>query len=146
MTHFSKFNGVRIGVAALLFWGLAVTNPSMGLATGIAVSQAPEAGIGVCFGDDADSAMTCARKKCMTQSGLGAEDCLQILWCSPAGWTADIFMQHREGIHWHDYLCGWDSRETLQSAVDLKCKTEFLIQCSAVQIWSPDGRPQMPTE
>lgn len=144
--HYSKFNGFRIGVAALLFLGLAIATPSVGLATGFGVSQAPEAGTGVCFGDNADSTMACARKKCMAQSGLSAADCPRILWCFPAGWTADIFMQHREGIHWHEYLCGWDSRETLQSAVDLKCKKEFLIECSAVQIWSPEGRPQMSNE
>jgi len=128
---------------ALLFALATMLFPVTAIAeTGIAVSQAPEAGTGVCFGDSADAAMACARKKCMAESGLGPADCPRVLWCFPAGWSADIFMQHREGIHWHDYLCGWDSREKLQSAVALKCKNDFLIECSAVQIWSPQGVAQ----
>lgn len=132
----SKLLALLLAFAAMLFPVAAVAE------TGIAVSQAPEAGTGVCFGDSADTAMACARKKCMAESGLGAADCPRVLWCFPAGWSADIFMQHREGFHWHDYLCGWDSREKLQSAVALKCKSDFLIECSAVQIWSPDGKAQ----
>lgn len=128
--------------AFLLALAMALSAVHAAAETGIAVSQAPEAGTGVCFGGGADATMSCARKKCMAESGLGAADCPRVLWCFPAGWSADIFMQHREGFHWHDYLCGWDSRENLQSAVALKCKNDFLIECSAVQIWSPEGVAQ----
>lgn len=72
----------------------------------IAVYQAPEAGLGVCVGTNTIKTITCAQQKCVAESGLDVEDCIESLVCSPMGWTADIFMQHQEGNHWHDYVCG----------------------------------------
>lgn len=113
---------------------------------GIAVAQAPEAGTGICFGDDAEAALACARAECVDESGLSAAHCLRVLWCYPARWSADVFMQHTEGLHWHDYLCGWEDREQLEAAVALKCASEWLIACEAVAIWNPFGDEQPMTD
>jgi hypothetical protein len=105
---------------------------------GLAVAQAPEAGLGVCFGPD-KSAIECAEQKCMDESGLGIEDCAANLWCFPAHWAADVFVQHQEGLHWHDFECGWLSREKLEAAVALLCEEDYIIECQAVRIWDPEG-------
>lgn len=107
---------------------------------GIAVFQAPEAGVGVCFGSDGEKTIKCAREKCIADSGLEAEDCIASLWCYPMNWTADVFMQHREGNHWHEFICGQTDKVALQNAVQKKCAPGYLIECAIVQIWSPDGR------
>src|SRR5690606_25256472 len=75
------------------------------LRKGIAVSQAPEAGTGICFGENAEASIACARAACVAESGLEPQDCLTQLWCYPHGWAADILMQHQEGNHWHSYIC-----------------------------------------
>jgi len=119
---------------------------------GIAVSQAAEAGLGVCFGPFAEDAMNCAQQECMAQSGLGEEDCAPNLWCAPHGWVADIFMQHAEGPHWHKFVCDQDDRAGLDAIVAVECAKEYLIGCEAVRIWDQDGQqivgegadPQLP--
>ena len=108
---------------------------------GIAFAEAPEQSSGVCIGDNPENALKCAREKC---AGGGAlpKDCLRVKWCYPAGWSADVFLQHREGPHWHEYLCGWDSREAVLGAVQLACdrsRRTYLIECAAVRLWSPEG-------
>jgi hypothetical protein len=108
---------------------------------GIAFVEAPEQGGGVCLSDNADKGFECARKQCM-ESGALAADCLRVKWCYPAGWSADIFKQHREGPHWHHLLCGWDSEADLDAAIEIACKgssAEYLIECAPVAKWSPDG-------
>jgi len=108
---------------------------------GIAFVEAPEQGGGVCFGKNAAEGFQCAMDQCL-ESGAYAEDCYEIKWCYPSGWAADIFKQHREGNHWHDYLCGWDSEADLDAAIKIACEgssAEYLIECSAVYKWSPDG-------
>ena len=76
------------------------------------------------------------------ESGALASDCLRTTWCYPAGWSADIFMQHKEGPHWHQFLCGWNSETDLDAAIEIACKgssAEYLIECAAVAKWQPDG-------
>lgn len=107
-----------------------------------AAAQAPEAGLGYCFGLDA-SAIECAEYECMEMSGLGIEDCRTNLYCFPSSWVADIFMQHAEGPHWHHFLCGWSSRDKLEAAIELTCDEDYLIECAAVRIWNPDGEDQL---
>lgn len=106
---------------------------------GIAVSQAPEAGLGVCFDTDAAAGLACAQDACMAESGLGPEDCGQNLWCSPHAFTADVFLQHAEGPHWHEFLCGAGSREELDRLVAARCDADYLIECEPVRIWDHDG-------
>lgn len=105
----------------------------------IAVYQAPEAGLGVCVGTNTVKTITCAQQKCVAESGLDVEDCIESLVCSPMGWTVDIFMQHKEGNHWHEYICGQGSKAVLEQAVAAKCKSDWLIECAAVQMWRPNG-------
>lgn len=111
---------------------------------GMAAAQAPEAGLGVCFGPDKE-AIGCAEAKCMEQSGLGPGDCQTNLWCFPAGWSADIFMMLADGPHWHEFQCGWQTREKLEAAIALMCEEEGLMECTAVGIWNPDGEEQLGT-
>jgi hypothetical protein len=107
--------------------------------SGVAVSQAPEAGLGICFSPLAEDGMSCAQQQCMAESGLGEADCAVNLWCYPAGWVADIFMQHAEGPHWHKVVCDQSDRESLDALVAAECAKDYLIECTAVRIWDADG-------
>lgn len=106
---------------------------------GVAVAQAPEAGLGVCFGLDAAGTMECAQNECMEQSGLGPADCAVNLWCYPHFWTAQIAVLHTEGIHWTRVICDEGSRESLDEAVARYCDEAFFAECLPVRIWNPDG-------
>ena len=68
---------------------------------GIAFAEAPEQSSGVCTGQSTDKTLACAREKCV-EGGAMAQDCLRVKWCYPAGWSADLFVQHQEGLHWHE--------------------------------------------
>jgi hypothetical protein len=107
--------------------------------SGVAVAQAPEAGLGICFSPLVDDGISCAQQQCMAESGLGEADCAVNLWCYPAGWVADIFMQHAEGPHWHKVVCDQQDQESLEALVALECAKDYLIECSAVRIWDADG-------
>ena len=119
---------------------------------GIAVAQAAEAGLGVCFGPLLADATQCAVSQCMQQSGLGEEDCATNLWCYPHGWVADIFMQHSQGAHWHKFVCDQQARASLEAVVKLECAKDDLAACQIVRIWDNDGQqvfgegadPQLP--
>lgn len=109
---------------------------------GIAFAEAPEQSSGVCTGQSTNKTLDCARAKCVSGGAL-ERDCLRVKWCYPAGWSADIFIQHQEGLHWHQYLCGWDSKEAVMAAVAVACdKTlrPYFIECSAVRFWDDNGR------
>ena len=109
---------------------------------GIAFVEAPEQASAVCISDNADRAFECAREKCM-ESGAAASDCLRVKWCYPAGWSADIFMQHKEGLHWHTYLCGWQTESDLDAAIQIACEgssAEYLMECSPVMKWDSGGK------
>ena len=122
-----------------LFFFISITSSASANDMTIAVYQAPEAGLGVCVGTNTAKTIKCAQQKCVAESGLSIEDCIESLVCSPMEWTADIFMQHKEGNHWHEYVCGQGSKALLDQAVAAKCKSEWLIECDAVQVWRPDG-------
>lgn len=109
---------------------------------GIAFVQAVEQGSGVCTGKDAASAFACARAKC-TAEGAAGEDCTEQAWCSPAFWSVDVFLQHQEGPHWHEYYCGWNSRELALAAARTACDKAlrpYLIECAAVMVYDEDGK------
>jgi hypothetical protein len=107
--------------------------------SGIAVAQAPEAGLGICFSSDSAEAMECAQHECMEQSGLGEEDCAVNLWCYPHGWTAQLAVNHVEGIHWTKVICDENSREDLEQAVATYCSKEYFSDCLPVRIWDHEG-------
>ncbi len=124
-----------------LFLIAATTAVAQDGPVGIAFVEAPEQSHGMCVADNADRAFDCARQKC-AENAIDISDCLRVAWCYPAGWSADIFMQHREGPHWHQYTCGWQSRSDAEAAAKIACEgsmAEFLIECAVVQIWDRDG-------
>jgi hypothetical protein len=130
----------RLFVAALSLLLLIGPAPLMAQEQqGVAIAQAPEAGVGICFGENAQETMACAQAECMDMSGLGEEDCKVNLWCFPHGWVVDIFMQHQEGPHWHSYTCDANSRWQIDNIVEVKCSQKGLIDCTPVQIWDFDG-------
>lgn len=108
---------------------------------GIAFAQAPEQSSGVCTGQNTDATLNCARQKC-AEGGAMAQDCLRVKWCYPAGWSADLFVQHKEGLHWHEYLCGWHSRDALMAAAEVACGDgrDYIAECSVVKVWDNQGR------
>jgi len=109
--------------------------------TGIAFAYAPEQGAGHCTGNDPAAAFDCARAKC-TESGAAAEDCAPVDWCFPAGWTAGIGIMHKEGIHWTEYSCGWETKEAAQAAAAVRCDLQqrpYIQECSAAVFYDPDG-------
>jgi hypothetical protein len=113
---------------------------------GIAFVEAPERSGGYCVGKSPDQAFACAREKCAVD-GVKPAECLRRAWCYPAGWTVDVFLQHKEGPHWHEYSCGWDSREAAVKAAGLKCDKAlrpYLIDCTPVRFFDPDGNESRP--
>ena len=63
-------------------------------------------------------------------------------WCFPAGWSGDVFLQVADGPHWHEYLCGWDSRAAVEEAGRNKLRPEpprHLVECALVGLWDPEG-------
>ena len=109
---------------------------------GIAFAEAPEQSSGVCTGQSTDKTLACAREKC-AEGGAMAEDCLRVKWCYPAGWSADLFVQHKASVHWHEYLCGWDSKEAVMAAVAVACdlkRRDMITDCKAVRFWDDNGQ------
>ena len=107
--------------------------------TGLAVSQAPEAGLGVCIATNPEDGMQCAQQECMELSGLGELDCAVNLWCYPHGWAAQIAVLHTEGIHWSKFLCDEMTREDLEKSIANYCDKEFFAECTPMRIWDPEG-------
>jgi len=155
MFRFSLFAAATAGLLATPVFAQdeGVDTFVLPASNGIAVSQAAEAGLGVCFGPLMSDATQCAVSQCMQQSGLGEEDCAVNLWCAPHGWVADIFMQHSEGAHWHKFVCDQEDRQSLEAVVKLECAKDYLAACEIVRIWDNDGQqifgegadPQLPT-
>lgn len=111
---------------------------------GIAFVQAPEQSSGMCLGDNAKEAFACAVQQCVDGGAL-AEDCIETNWCDPAGWSVDFFVQHEEGPHWHEIICGLDSKETAKALEPVICdrtRRNHLIECAAVRLISPQGKEQ----
>lgn len=130
-------------LSAALSAVLATATPALAAGPqGIAIAEAPEAGSGVCFAGSPDSGFACAREKCVAESGLEPSDCLRVMWCFPAGWTADLFLQTADGFHFHRYLCGSDSRAEMVTLAKAVCtdpnKSDYL-ECSVARAWDEDG-------
>ncbi|WP_018687699.1 hypothetical protein [Ahrensia kielensis] len=112
---------------------------------GIAFVQAPEQGSGVATGVTMEEAFGKATDQCM-ESGALAEDCIKTNWCYPAGWSVDIFVQHSEGPHWHEVVCGLPSKAAAQATALHICdrnERDYLIECSPVQFYDEQGVAQM---
>ena len=112
---------------------------------GIAFVQAPEQSWGMGMGDTPEQAFAAATAQCV-EGGALAEDCLQTNWCLPAGWSIDLFLQHQEGLHWHEVICGLPSAEAGQAVAQALCdrsERPYLIECALVQLYDRDGAAQM---
>ncbi|MEN0000532.1 MAG: hypothetical protein AAF940_06575 [Pseudomonadota bacterium] len=108
---------------------------------GIAFVQAPEQGGGVAVDSDMESAFEKATAECMS-NGAAAADCLRTNWCQPAGWSVDLFLQHQEGVHWHEVVCGMASESIARASVPILCdKSErtYIAACQMVQLYDPAG-------
>ncbi len=114
----------------------------------VAYAQAVEMSAGVCSADTLESAVTCAREKCVDSGGT-MEACEVMAACYPGGWSVDVFVQIAEGPHWHEFHCGWISREQAIKAVEAVCDQTLrpeLIECSAVELYDETGATHPLTE
>jgi hypothetical protein len=110
-------------------------------AEGIAFVQAPEQGSGVAIGATMEEAFGKAVAQCM-ESGAFEEDCIRTNWCEPAGFSVDVFLQHSEGPHWHEVVCGLPDEQIARNVGQTLCDREarpYLIECAVVQVYDPDG-------
>ena len=124
-----------------LILAAATTDPAQAR-NAIGFSQAPEMSSGFCTAKTIRSALDCARKKCIKGGGT-AEDCVETTACFPAGWSIDIFAQSKDGPHWHETFCGFDSKETAIQASLSVCsqkRRQDLMECSLVTIYDEDGK------
>lgn len=131
---------LTVGIAL----AFATASAQDGTLQGIAYVEAPEMSSGVCVGEDAQEAFACAKQQCITGGGTD-EDCLEIAYCYPARTSIDIFMQHQEGIHWHEFMCGLDSKETALALAKAACdKTlrPYLIECTPVMFYDANGNAE----
>lgn len=130
----------QIAFAALL--GFAFTShPLAQERPGIAFVQAPEQSNGVCTAATAEEGFACAVKKCVA-GGARARDCIKTNWCQPSGWSVDVFLQHNEGIHWHEISCGWTSRSAALAAAKILCDTkerQYVVDCLVTAVYDPSG-------
>jgi hypothetical protein len=108
---------------------------------GIAFAYAPEQSSGFCIGGSPERTLACAREKCVA-GGAAAADCARVAWCFPMGWSVEIGIMHKEGIHWSEYTCGWASKESAAAAAKVRCDAalrEYVQDCSVGRFWDEDG-------
>lgn len=122
--------------AVLLLLSLLATSPA--LAQAVAFAQAPEQSSGTGFADTIEGAISAAVAHCV-EGGASEQDCQITAACSYAGWSIDLFVQHNEGIHWHEIYCGIPDETTARAMAEAACKMEnrpYLIECALVQLWN----------
>ncbi|MBO6636509.1 MAG: hypothetical protein JJ920_00395 [Roseitalea sp.] len=110
-------------------------------ADGIAFVQALEQGSGVATGATMEEAFGRAVAQC-TETGALEEDCIRTNWCAPAGFSVDVFLQHSEGPHWHEVVCGLPDEQIARTIGETLCDRDarpYLIECAVVQVYDPDG-------
>lgn len=139
-----KQDSLRIFVPLVLLY---LTSAALGQdgPPGIAFVQAPEQGGGVAVGKTMEAAFADAVEQC-AQAGAAEGDCLKTNWCQPAGWSVDIFVQHREGPHWHEVVCGLPTLSAAKATALHACdqfERDYLIACHIVQLYDPEGNVQI---
>ena len=110
---------------------------------GIAFAYAPEQGSGHCVAGTPEKAMAGARQKCVESGGALPQDCARVAWCFPAGWSVTVGLQHKEGIHWAEFSCGWPSRKAAIAAGKLLCDHQdksTIINCHVGTVVDPNGK------
>lgn len=127
--------------AALLSATLLIASPALADRKGIAYVQAPEQSSGTCTGITAAEAFACAKKQCV-DGGAEAADCLEVAYCFPGNWSVDVFKQVSDGPHWHEFYCGWGTKEEALIAGAAACDKELhpdLMECKSVRLIDEDG-------
>jgi hypothetical protein len=122
------------------------TSVHAGGPVGIAYAEAPEAASGVCTGNNPEQAFACARARCAA-AGVAPAQCLRVAWCFPAGWSVDVFVQDMNGLHGHEFSCGWPTREMAELAGALHCdqpRDNPLGYCATVRLFDPAGSEVAP--
>ena len=112
---------------------------------GIAFVQAPEQASGMAMAQTPQQGFAAAIQQCV-DGGAYPEDCIPTNWCQPAGWSIDLFVMHNAGNHWHEVVCGLPNREVAQSVSAALCNAQdrpWIIECDLVQVYDPDGQPQL---
>jgi hypothetical protein len=111
----------------------------------IAFAQAPEQSGGVATAATVEEAIAAAMAECVA-GGAPEENCFITAACEPAGWSVDIFLQHQEGPHWHEMICGIAEEGMIEAMATAVCDAEvrpYLIECAVVQVRDPSGIKQM---
>ncbi|MEL6436058.1 MAG: hypothetical protein AAFP99_04595 [Pseudomonadota bacterium] len=132
-------------VTTLISFGIVCNAQAQDGLLGIAFVQAPEMGGGVAVDTDMERAFDKATEECMS-NGAEARDCLRANWCQPAGWSVDLFLQHEEGVHWHEVVCGFATEAIARAAVANLCDTtdrSYIVACLMVQLYDPKGTEMM---
>jgi hypothetical protein len=130
--------GVTGMVALALAAGAAQADERAGA---VAFAQAAEQSGGVGIGATLEEAVAAARAECVA-GGAAEEHCFITAACEPAGWSVDVFVQHVEGPHWHEMICGIADQGMIAGIVAAVCDTgvrPWLIECAAVAVRDPAG-------
>jgi hypothetical protein len=125
--------------------GLAASAGAQEGAPGIAFVQAPEMSQGMAMGATPAEGFAAATAQCV-EGGALPEDCIATNWCQPAGWSVDLFVQHVEGLHWHEVVCGLPEEGVALSVAAALCDLgdrPWLAACDLVQVYDPGGIPQL---
>lgn len=135
------FTPALIGLLFVL-GGLGAAESRAAGPLGIAYVEAPERATGLCTGNTPEQAFTCARELCAV-GGVKPRECLRRAWCFPAGWSAEVFIQDANGLHWHEFSCGLDSEQMARRLAELRCDRELRSRievCELVRLLDPTGQ------
>lgn len=108
--------------------------------------QAPEVSGGIAVAPDITTAIGSAMSECIAGGG-DARACKVTTACDPMGWAIDLFVQHREGNHWHEVHCGLPDRPTAEAVATALCdpaRRPWLIECAVVGLWARTGQRLIP--
>lgn len=136
---------MRISPPALVVLCLPAAALAQDHPPGIAFAQAPEQSLGVAVGSDPAATIAAAVADCVAGGALAA-DCIPTNWCQPAGWSVDVFVQHVEGLHWHEVVCGLPGEAVALSVAAALCDRDdrpWIAHCDLVQVHDPQGAPQL---
>lgn len=106
---------------------------------GIGFAQAEE-GTWWCRDSDSATALACARKKCVDESG--GQECFATRWCYPSGWSGLMIVWLPE-FHSTHTICGMPGLAATQAALRSVCQAspEF-SRCDLVMMIDPDGNQE----
>ena len=103
-----------------------------------ALVQAPEAAVEFCLSVSVQTAIDCARKRCLRKAGQGA--CFAVTACEPVGWAGMMGVQLSE-VHFTSAVCGAPTPEALFASLKAFCDGQAGVkQCNVTHLWSPDGK------